>query len=196
MTIAIITVVLVALAAVLGFAAARPDILAVKRAIRVDAEPVRIFDLINDFHKWSSWSPYEKIDPTMTRKLSGAASGRGAVYEWAGKGKAGAGRMEIVDTTPPTKIKIKLDFIKPFEGHNTAEFTLNRSSDAKDAATEVVWSMYGPSPYIAKLMGLFLNMDKMIGKDFEVGLANLKALAEIGPAGVVRLEPRAAPSTR
>ena len=111
----------------------------------------------------------------MTRRLSGEASGKGAVYEWEGKGKAGGGRMEITNASPPSKVMIKLDFIKPFEGHNTAEF----SFDAKgNRATEVTWAMFGPSPFMARLMGLFINLDRMIGKDFETGLANLKSATE------------------
>src|SRR5438132_5700666 len=110
----------------------------------------------------------------MRRTLSGAESGRGSVYEWDGNRNVGAGRMEITDIAPPNKVVIKLDFIKPFEGHNTAEFTLEPKGDT----TLLTWAMYGPSPLIAKVMGLFMNMDSMIGKDFEAGLANLKTAAE------------------
>jgi hypothetical protein len=174
MTTAII-VVLVVIAAILAAAAMRPASFTVKRSILVNAAPDRIFALVNDFHNWGTWSPYEKIDPTMTRRLSGEASGKGAVYEWEGKGKAGAGRMEITNASPPSKVTIKLDFMKPFEDHNTAEF----SFDAKgNRATEVTWSMFGQSPFMAKLMGLFINLDRMIGKDFETGLANLKSATE------------------
>jgi hypothetical protein len=164
MTTAII-IVIVLLVAILGFAATRPNVFSVKRATQIRAKPDKIFDLINDFRNWGSWSPWEKLDPTMRRKLSGAESG-----------KVGAGRMEIIGATPPAKITIKLDFIKPFEGHNTAEFTLD--ANPANAATELTWAMYGPAPYMAKLMGLFMNMDKMIGKDFETGLANLKTITE------------------
>jgi uncharacterized protein YndB with AHSA1/START domain len=110
----------------------------------------------------------------MKRSFSGTPSGKGTVYEWAGTGKVGAGRMEILDAPPPSKIVIKLDFLKPFEGHNTAEFTLQTQGDA----TQVSWVMYGPAPFISKLMGVFFNMDKLIGADFESGLANLKRVAE------------------
>jgi hypothetical protein len=176
MTTAII-IVIVLLLAVLGLAATRPNVLSVRRATQIRAKPDKIYDLISDFRNWGSWSPWEKLDPAMQRKLSGAESGKGAVYEWEGKGKVGAGRMEIIGATPPSKITIKLDFIRPFEGHNTAEFTLD-ANPAKAGATEVTWAMYGPAPYMAKLMGLFMNMDKMIGKDFETGLANLKSITE------------------
>lgn len=170
--IAIIVVVL--LAALLGFAATRPDTFRVQRATSIKAPPEKIFALINDFHTWGSWSPWEKMDPTMKRTHSGAANGKGAVYAWKGKGKVGKGRMEIMDTSPPSKVTIKLDFVKPFEGHNIAEFTL----EAKGDSTNVTWAMYGPNPYIAKLIHMFFNMDNMIGKDFETGLANLKTVPE------------------
>jgi len=170
--IAVAVVVLVA--ALLGFAATKPDTLHVQRATSINAPPEKIFPLIADFHRWGSWSPYEKLDPTMKRTYTGAVNGKGAVYEWEGQGKAGAGRMEITDTSPASKVTIKLDFIKPFEGHNVAEFTLATSG----GSTNLTWAMHGPSPYIAKVMSVFLNMDNMIGKDFETGLANLKTIAE------------------
>ncbi len=171
-TIAII--IAIAVLALLAFAATRSDNFRVERQINIKAPPDRIFALISDFHRWSEWSPWEKIDPTMKRSFSGTANGEGAVYAWEGSGKAGAGRMEILSAPPSTKVQIKLDFIKPFEGHNTAEFTLNPLG----TDTQVSWVMYGPAPFISKLMGIFFNMDKMIGADFETGLINLKAAAE------------------
>ena len=171
-TIAII--IAIAVLALLAFAATRSDNFRVERQINIKAPPDRIFALISDFHMWSEWSPWEKIDPTMKRSFSGTANGEGAVYAWEGSGKAGAGRMEILSAPPSTKVQIKLDFIKPFEGHNTAEFTLNPLG----TDTQVSWVMYGPAPFISKLMGIFFNMDKMIGADFETGLINLKAAAE------------------
>jgi hypothetical protein len=110
----------------------------------------------------------------MERVFSGAESGKGAIYAWDGNKDVGQGRMEIVEATPPSKIAIKLDFIKPFEGHNMAEFTLAPAGDS----TTVTWAMYGPSPYVAKVMGTFFDLDKMIGDDFEAGLAALKTVAE------------------
>lgn len=171
-TIAIVVVVLIA--AVLLFAATKPDTLRVQRTTSIKAAPEKIFALINDFHSWGSWSPYEKRDPEMKRSLSGAASGKGAVYEWDGNSNVGQGRMEITDASPPSRVTIKLDFIKPIEGHNVAEFVLEPSGDA----TNVTWVMQGPAPYISKLMSVFINMDNMIGKDFETGLANLRVLTE------------------
>jgi hypothetical protein len=110
----------------------------------------------------------------VKRTYSGAAHGKGAVYEWEGNNKVGKGRMEITDTSPPSRVTIKLDFIKPFEGHNIAEFTLGAQGDA----TNVTWAMHGPTPYMAKVMHVFLNMDRMVGNQFETGLANLKTIAE------------------
>ena len=165
---------LLLIAGVLVFAATRPDTFRVERSITVNAPPEKIFPLINDFHGWKTWSPYEKIDPSMNRRYSGASSGKGSIYEWAGQGKSGAGRMEIVESQAPAKIGIKLDFSVPFESHNRAEFAML----AQGQATKLIWSMDGPSPYISKLMGVFFNMDRMIGRDFEIGLANLKTIAE------------------
>ena len=171
-TIAIIVVVLIA--AILGYAMTMPDNFRVQRTTSIKAPPEKIFPLINDFHRWGSWSPWEKMDPEMKRTYSGAAAGKGAAYAWQGNSKVGEGRMEIADASPPSKVTIKLDFMKPFEAHNTAEFTLEPKGDS----TNVIWAMYGPSQYMAKVIGVFVSMDKMIGKDFETGLANLKSVAE------------------
>ncbi|MGH9195493.1 MAG: SRPBCC family protein [Acidimicrobiia bacterium] len=171
-TITIIVVVLIA--ALLIYAATRPDTFRVQRATNIKAPPEKIFALINDFHSWGSWSAYEQKDPAMKRTYSGAANGEGAVYEWEGDKNVGTGRMEIMETSPPSKVTIKLDFVKPFEAQNIAEFTMEPEGDS----TNVTWAMHGPSPYISKVIGIFINMDSMIGKDFETGLANLKTEAE------------------
>jgi len=164
----------VLIAAVLIYATTRPDTFSVQRTETIKAPPDKIFPLINDFHSWPSWSPWEKLDPAMQRTHSGATAGQGAAYAWVGNSKVGEGRMEILASAPSSKISIKLDFIKPFEGHNTADFTLQPQGDS----TQVTWVMYGPAPYVTKLMGVFVSMDKLIGKDFEAGLANLKSAAE------------------
>ena len=171
-TIAIVVVVLVG--ALLAFAATKPDTFRVQRAASIKAPPEKIFPLINDLHSWGAWSPWEKLDPAMKRTHSGAASGKGAVYQWEGNGEVGAGRMEIVEASPPSAVRIKLDFLKPFEAHNFAEFTLEPKGDA----TNVTWAMYGPNTYVSKLMSVFVSMDSMVGKYFESGLANLKAATE------------------
>ena len=170
----VLIVIAVIVIGVLVAASMRPNSFAVQRSAQMRAAPDAIYPLIADFREWPRWSPWEKLDPNMKRTLSGAPSGTGAIYAWEGSGKVGAGRMEIRDVAPPSKVVIQLDFIKPFEGHNTAEFTLQPQGDS----TEVTWAMYGPAPYFHKLIGLFLNMDQMIGKDFESGLQNLKAVAE------------------
>jgi uncharacterized protein YndB with AHSA1/START domain len=165
---------LVLAASVLGYAATKPDSTHVERTATIKASPDKIFPLIADLHAWNQWSPYEKVDPAMKRTFSGAPSGEGAIYEWSGNSQVGQGRMEITDVSHPSRVTIKLDFIRPLEGHNTAEFVLVPQGDA----TTVTWTMDGPSPYIGKVIGVFVDMDTMIGGQFEEGLANLKAIAE------------------
>jgi uncharacterized protein YndB with AHSA1/START domain len=169
----IIAAIVVLAAAVLIVAALRPNTFRVQRTASIKAPPEKIFPLINDLHRFNSWNPYEKMDPQIKGSYSGASAGKGAAYAWEST-KVGTGRMEIVDTAPPSKVVMKLDFLKPFEGHNTAEFTLEPQAEA----TIVTWAMYGPAGFVPKLMGLFIGMDTMIGKSFESGLANLKAAAE------------------
>jgi uncharacterized protein YndB with AHSA1/START domain len=164
----------VAIVGVLVYAATKPNTFRVERAISVNAPPERIFAFLSDFHNWPTWSPWEKMDPAMARTYSGAPTGVGAAYAWDGNKKVGAGRMEIVEASPPTRLGLKLDFSRPFEAHNRVDFTLIPEGQA----TRVVWAMSGPAPYIAKVMGVVMNMDRMVGKDFERGLANLKAAAE------------------
>ena len=174
----IIAVVAVGLAVVIAIililAATKPDTFRVDRVASIKAPPEKIFSLINDFQQWGTWSPYEDKDPAMKRSYSGAESGRGAVYAWDGNSNVGSGRMEILDSSVPAKIIIKLDFFRPFEGHNSAEFSMLPQGHA----TNVTWLMHGPLPFMGKLMHVFINMDRMVGKDFEIGLANLKRLAE------------------
>src|SRR5882724_12319737 len=169
-TIVIIAIVLVvAIAIILILAATKPDRFSFQRATAIKAPPENIFPLINDFHQWGTWSPYETKDPAMKRSYSGTASGNGAVYAWEGNKNVGSGRMEILDSSVPSKIVIKLDFFTPFEGHNTAEFTMLPQGDATVATTNVTWLMHGPAPFLSKVMQVFINMDNMIGKDFEIG---------------------------
>jgi uncharacterized protein YndB with AHSA1/START domain len=176
--IAIIAAVLaVAVLVVLLLASTKPDTFSVQRSVVVKAPAERIFPLISNFHQWANWSPWENRDPTMKRTFSGSESGNGAVYAWDGNKNVGSGRMEILDASSPSKIVIKLDFFKPFEGHNTAEFSLRPQSEA-GPSTNVDWVMRGPAPFTHRLMQVFMNFDKMIGKDFEAGLAKLKSLAE------------------
>ena len=167
-------VVVAVIAAILGLAASKPNTFRVERSTNIKAPPEKIFAIVNDFHNWGAWSPWEKLDLAMHKAHSGAGSGKGAVYEWDGNKKVGQGRMEIVESSPPRKLVIKLDFFRPFTSHNTAEYTFVPQGDA----THVTWAMYGPNLFMGKVMCLFMNMDAMIGKDFETGLANLKAVAE------------------
>ena len=172
--ISIAIVAAVAIAAVLLFAATKPDTFQVQRATTIKAPPEVIFPLINDYRNWATWSPYEKKDPAMKKTYSGAPRGKGAVYEWEGNKNVGKGRMEIVDAVPPFKVTIKLDFSEPFEAHNSVEFTLTRQGDS----TRVAWEMQGPASYVSKVMQVFVDMDRMVGADFEAGLARLRTLAE------------------
>ncbi len=166
--------ILVAVVAILIYATTKPDTFRVERTTTIKAPPEKVFALIDDFHHWTTWSPYENKDPDMKRTHSGAASGKGAIYEWDGNKNVGKGRMEVTESSPPSRIVIKLDFLAPFEAHNTAEFTLQAQGDS----TQVTWAMYGPANYVSKLMTVFFSMDKMVGDDFAIGLANLKAAAE------------------
>jgi uncharacterized protein YndB with AHSA1/START domain len=170
----VVIVLVVAVAAVLGLAATKPDTFRVVRTTSIKAPPEKIFALVNDFRAWGAWSPWENKDPAMKRSYSGPRSGKGAVYEWDGDKNVGQGRMEIADASPPSKVALKLDFVRPFETRNTVEFTMAPSGDA----TNVRWDMQGPVPYFAKIFHLFIDVDRMVGADFEAGLANLKALAE------------------
>lgn len=167
----IIAVVLVI--GILTLAAFRPDEFRVERSVQVNAPAQKILPLICDLHKGIDWSPFEKTDPAMKRTYTGASSGVGAVYEWEGNENAGKGRMEITEATPD-KVTMKLDFMKPFEARNTAEFKLEPAGDA----TKVTWSMSGPNPYMCKVMQTFLDIDATIGKEFDKGLANIKLIAE------------------
>ena len=172
----ILAVVAIVIVAVLVIAATRPDAFRVERSISIKAPPARIFPLIDDFHSWGAWSPWEKLDPGLKRTFNGPSSGKGAMYAWEGNSKVGKGSMEVLESSP-ARVLVKLDFIKPFEGHNTAEFTLVPKGDT----TQVTWAMYGPNPYLAKIMQMFFSMDRMVGGQFDTGLSNLKAVAEQGP---------------
>lgn len=165
----------VAIAAILILAAMKPSTFIVERSVTINATPEKIAPLIDDFHNWNQWSPWAKMDPDMKTTYSGPPTGVGSVYEWEGNSKVGKGRMEM-RVVNPLKTSIKLDFLKPFEGHNTADFVLEPEGNS---ATRVTWVMYGPLTFIpGKLMSVFTTMDTIIGDDFQRGLANLKAAAE------------------
>ena len=158
----------------LAYVATRPGSLHVERSTLIQAPPEKIFPLVDGLGQWKAWSPYEKKDPAMQRRLSGPLAGVGAAYAWEGNGKVGSGTMEIIESAAPSRIRIQLHFLKPFEGRNVADFSFIPGPEG----TRVTWAMDGPSPFISKLMGVIFDMDKMIGNDFADGLQNLKVLAE------------------
>ncbi len=172
-----LAIVALAIAGLLAFAATRPSSFRIERATRIEAPPATVRALVDDFRQWQRWSPWEKLDPSLQRRFGGAAAGLGAVYEWQGNGKAGQGRMEITATTAAATT-IRLDFIKPFAAHNTAEFRMTPVGSGE--ATDVDWAMFGPRPFAMKLFSVFMDMDAMVGKDFEAGLAAMKHVAEHG----------------
>ena len=168
-------IILAAIAAVLIIASTKPDTFRVQRSATITAAPEAIFPYLNDFQRWPAWSPYEHRDPAMKRTFSGPATGKGSVYEWDGNKNVGKGRIEVTDVLPNARLAINLDMLKPFEAHNKAEFTLQPQGGN---ATLVTWAMHGPAPFFSKVMQVFCNMDRMVGTDFEAGLAKLKAAAE------------------
>ncbi len=170
----VVLVVLAALASLLGYAATRPDMFRVQRSAVIKAPAWKVYALIEDLRSFNSWNPYERKDPGLKGAYSGAARGVGAAYAWDGR-KVGAGRMEITASQAPSSVTMQLDFVRPFKARNTAEFTLRAEGDT---LTIVTWAMHGPAPYLSKLMGVVFGIEGMIGKDFEAGLANLRALTE------------------
>lgn len=170
----IAVVLAILIAAVLLFAATKPNTIHIQRSIRISAPPEKIFPLINDLHRWKDWDPQDREDATVTQTYSGPASGVGALSDWDSRGSAGKGRMTVLESLPLSKITIQVDFAKPFQTRNLNEFTLDPAGNA----TRVTWSWDGKNLYFMKVMGVFMNMDKMIGKHFETGLDNLKSVSE------------------
>lgn len=168
----VLIVLAVAIAGILAAAAMRPDVFRVERVATIQAPPERVAAVLSDFRAWKSWSPWEKMDPDMKRTYGGAEKGKGATYAWEGK-QVGEGRMEITDATPE-RVALDLDFVKPFPARNKVEFALQR----RQGGTEVRWSMVGGVPFLAKIVHVFVDMDKMVGAQFEAGLANLKSVTE------------------
>lgn len=163
----------VAIGAMLAYATTRPDTFRIARSTSIKAPAEKIFPLINDLRAQATWSPFEK-DPNMKRTHSGSPQGTGAVYEWAGNSEVGAGRIAITDSRPSSRVTLALDMIKPFAAHNIVEFTLEPSG----GSTGVTWSMHGEQPFIAKVMSVFIDCEKMVAPQFEEGLARLKRMAE------------------
>jgi uncharacterized protein YndB with AHSA1/START domain len=173
MLIPILILIVLAIAAILIFAATKPDTFHVERSVNIKAPPEKIFPFINDFRQWALWTPYNR-DPTMKISYGGNASGKGAAYAWAGDKNVGHGDMSISDATAPNKVVLDLHMIKPFEARNVVVFTIEAAGDS----TKVTWGMDGANPLTSKVMGLFIDMDNMIGKDFAAGLDKLKMIAE------------------
>ena len=165
---------------VLGFCAIvamQPADYTVSRSATVNAPPEKVFEQVNDFHKWEGWSPWAKLDPAMKTTYSGPESGTGAAYAWTGNNEVGEGKMTIAESHPSQHVKINLEFIKPFQATNVTEFTFKPEGDK----TTVTWTMSGHNNFVGKAFGLMMNMDKTIGGDFEKGLAQMKAAAESTP---------------
>lgn len=170
-----IALIVVALVAVfLIVAAFQPSHYRIARSLTVAAPPAIVFAQVNDFHRWGSWNPWEKLDPAMTTTYEGAPAGVGAIYTWTGNSQVGAGRMTLAESHPPDLIRIDMEFLKPFANTATVEFAFK----AEGRGTTVTWSMFGPQKFAGKALGLVMNMDKMIGRQFEQGLADLKTAAE------------------
>lgn len=164
---------IVVVVGLVGYAASKPDTFRVSRSITVQAPPEKIAAQVNDFHAWKAWSPFEARDPELKRTFSGPPSGVGSVYAYEGNAKVGSGRMEILELTPQATL-VDLQFLKPMESHNTATFHYEPQGEW----TRVTWQMDGPMTLVSKIMDVVFNMDRMVGPDFETGLANLKRLAE------------------
>src|ERR1700688_599835 len=173
----IVTVaIVVVITGIVLFADTRPNIIQVTRSITIQAPAEKIFPLIDDFHHWACWAPQDKEDPTMKRIYSGEESGAGAISDWQGTGNAGKGRMTIMESAAPNKVVVRVDFVRPFVAHNVNEFILEPSEPG--TSTRVTWTMRGPNLFFMKVLGVFVNMDRMLGKHFETGLQNLKIVSE------------------
>lgn len=170
----ILAIVALLFAGLLVVIATRPAQFRVVRGAQIAASPEVVFALIDDFHAWTTWSPWERLDPNLKREYSGAPRGKGAAYAWAGNDQVGSGSMTITDSQSPERIEIRLEFTEPFEATNVTTFTLKPAA----GGTHVEWAMVGDNNFVGKAMSLFMDMDQMVGKDFEQGLANLSAAAE------------------
>jgi len=171
----VLVVLVVIVVGVIAFAATRPDSYRVERSQKIQAPAAVVFAQLDDFKAWQAWSPWEKRDPNMKKTYEGPARGAGASYAWQGNDKVGEGKMTITDATAPTAISYRLEFIKPFASVAATTFTLQPDGDK---AANVTWAMSGDNNLIGKVFGVFMNMDKMIGGDFETGLAGLKSVSE------------------
>ncbi len=170
----ILLILVVLIAAFAVFVSLQPSTFRIERSASIVAPPDVVFGLVNDFHQWQAWSPWAKLDPNAKNSFEGPESGTGAVFKWAGNAEVGEGSMTLTDSQPHQKISIRLDFVKPFEDTSIAEFTFKPDGNQ----TVVTWSMFGENNFISKAFCLFMDMDKMVGGQFEQGLAAMKAAAE------------------
>ncbi len=170
----ILLIIVLLIAAVLIYGAMQPSNFSIFREANIKASPAEVFKPLNDFHHWAAWSPWEKMDPNLQRSFTGPTAGVGAKYAWVGNKKVGEGNMEITESEPSRRMQLDLHFLKPFQADNVTEFSLSPA----DGGTHVKWEMRGHTPFMLRVMKIFMDMDKMVGKDFEAGLANLKALVE------------------
>jgi uncharacterized protein YndB with AHSA1/START domain len=178
----IVTALLIAIAVAAAYflirAAQKPDRFRIARSVRIAAPAAAIYPHIASMERFKAWSPWQDKDPAMSQTLGGPSEGVGAWMEWRGNGKVGQGRMEVVEAAPPSRLAYRLDFLKPMQARNMAEFTLVESGGADGPSTMVTWAMTGESPFMSKLFDAVMNMDKLVGRDFEAGLAKLKVVAE------------------
>ena len=165
--------------------AMQPDEYRIERSATMDAPVAAVFEQVNDLHKWNAWSPWAKLDPNAKNTFEGAESGEGAIFKWAGNDEVGEGKMTIVESKPHELVNIQLDFIKPFESTGNSEFAFKPEGDK----TTVTWAMYGKHSFIEKGVCMFMNMDKMLGGNFETGLASLKKVVETEPQEKISEEP-------
>lgn len=167
-------IIAIVIIAFLVIASMRPSTFSLQRSATINASPEKIFPHLNDFKNWGAWSPWDKMDPDLKRTFSGSASGEGAKYSWVGNNKVGEGSMEITKSVPNANVELNLNFLKPFKANNVTEFKITQ----KGNTSNVNWEMRGPLNLFMKIMHMFMNMDKMVGKDFEKGLTNLKSIVE------------------
>jgi Polyketide cyclase / dehydrase and lipid transport len=172
----ILAIIAVIILLFIAFVAMQPSAFRIERSATMGAPPAAVFGQVNDFHNWTNWSPWEKLDPNLKRTYDGPSSGQGAIYSWEGNNKVGAGRMTITESRPSDLIRINLEFLKPFKATNTAEFAFQPNGNQ----TNVNWSMTGQRNFVMKGFCLFMNMDKLVGGDFEKGLAQMKSVVETG----------------
>ena len=162
------------IAIILVVASFQSDAMNVSRSAIIAAPPEAAFKVVNDFRQWDAWSPWSKLDPAMKKTLEGPAEGKGAIYRWSGNNEVGEGSTTLVESVPDQKVAMKLAFVRPFPGESNVQFSFAPEGDG----TKVIWSMQAPQPYMGKLVGLFMDCEKMCGDSFLEGLANLKKVVE------------------